>query len=363
MKKVLLIGNTGKNKVLNGQTIKVRLYKDLLIKENVDFNFVDLKDFSHHPISSLIKIKKYIKDSERIVLITAQRGVKVLIPFINSCNKKYKRPFILPMIGINILHKYTDDLNEEDHYSFMHDCNFKGVKPSKKDTKQLQKITYILPENEMIKKVLVSFFKLENVEVLQNFRDSDFECKNHKRSSDALNIIFLSRVMRNKGVFELIDAVKEINEKETLIKLDIYGEKYMDSNDSILFDSLLDSNVTYQGPCSNDKVIGTISLYDLFVFPTLFKSEGTPGVIAESFIAGVPVLSSNFTQAPALMTNGVDSIIYEPSTRDELKNALINILKERKHIDLAKNVINSRKKYFYTYNRELYLKYICGLEK
>ena len=245
----------------------------------------------------------------------------------------------------------------------MHDCNFKGVKPSKKDTKQLQKITYILPENEMIKKVLVSFFKLENVEVLQNFRDSDFECKNHKRSSDALNIIFLSRVMRNKGVFELIDAVKEINEKETLIKLDIYGEKYMDSNDSILFDSLLDSNVTYQGPCSNDKVIGTISLYDLFVFPTLFKSEGTPGVIAESFIAGVPVLSSNFTQAPALMTNGVDSIIYEPSTRDELKNALINILKERKHIDLAKNVINSRKKYFYTYNRELYLKYICGLEK
>ena len=361
MKKVLLIGNSGRNKTLNGQTIKVRLYRDLLIKEKINFIFIDLKDFSRKPLSTLRNIKKSIADCERIVLLTAQRGVKILIPFINACNKKYNRTFILPMIGINILHKYTDRLSETQNYSFFHDCDFGNVKPSKRDIRQLKKISYILPENETIKNVLIAFFKLKNVFVLQNFRDSNFSNLKSVNRNDSVKLLFLSRVAREKGVFELINVVRRICVYMPTITLDIYGEEYLKPGDIVLFNSLLCTNVRYMGPCKNESVIQTISNYDLFVFPTLYKGEGTPGVIAESFIAGVPILSSNFIQAKELMNNGIDSIIYEPPTEKKLEETLLDILNNKKYISLAKNVINTRKQYLYEYNRDKFLQYICGI--
>lgn len=359
-KAILLIGNTGNNKSLNGQTIKVRLYKDILSKENIDFTFVDLCRFKHHPFSTLKKIRNGIKTCNRIVLISAQRGTKFLIPFINRHNKKYNKPFILPMIGVNILHKYIDPLSESDHYEFMHDCNFKNVRPKRKDIKNLSKITWILPENEAIKNVICKFFGLRNVGILENFRDIENIPRREKKHNGLLNIVFLSRITKNKGIFELIHAVKTINEKNIRIKLDIYGEFYFEKKDEEYFFSLLDKNICYIGPVNNSLVIETISAYDLFVFPTLFKSEGTPGVIAESFIAGVPVLSAEFAQAETLMKNNYNSIIYSPSTSERLEKSLLSLLHNNKLKQLSENIKKDNAKYLYNYNRGYFLFYVCG---
>ena len=362
MKTILLIGNTGKNKTLNGQTVKVRLYRDTLLKEKVPFKFIELNDFSHHPFSILIKIAKEIKRCDRIVLITAQRGTRLLIPFINFINKKYKKPFVLPMIGISILHKYVDSLNEIDHYNFMNNCDFKNIRPKKQDIEQLKRITWILPENKSVKNVIVNFFGLKNVDVLENFRDFDTLTKNNKFYNGYLNVIYLSRITKKKGIFELIEIVKKINKDIVKIKLDIFGEFYLTNSEIKLFSSRLDDNIRYLGAIDNDKVVETISAYDLFVFPTLYKSEGTPGVIAESFIAGVPILSSDFIQASSLMENNHNSIIYSPATKEELEKGFITLLDNKKLDFLANNIKHENLKYSYSYNRMNFLHFICGCD-
>ena len=285
----MLIGNSGNKNHLNGQAIKVKLYKDLLTKEKVEFAFVDLNRFSRHPLSTMLKIAKKIKRYDRIVLLTAQRGVKVLIPFINFCNRKIKKPFVLPMIGVNILHKYIDSLSDDDHYAFMHNLDFKNTRPKKRDIKNLKKITYILPENELIKRVVTNFFGLNNVEVLQNFRDYDLLEKQVAKESKYINLVFLSRIAKEKGIFELIDNVSDINKSTSIVKLDIYGEKYLDKSELTIFDSKLNQDIRYLGALENDRVVDKLSFYDILVFPTLYKGEGTPGIIAESFILGGPV--------------------------------------------------------------------------
>ena len=99
MNKILLIGNSGlKHHGEDGQTVKVRLYLKKMQDEGFEVQYVDLEGFSKHIFSILSKIRKGIKVCDRIVLISAMRGCKYLIPYINRHNKKYQKPFILPLI-------------------------------------------------------------------------------------------------------------------------------------------------------------------------------------------------------------------------------------------------------------------------
>ena len=103
MNNILLIGNSGlKSGQMDGQTIKVRLYLKKMKDEGFSVCFVDLENFLRRPLSTLHRIKKGIKECARIVLLTAERGSKLLVPYINKINKKYKKPFVFPLVGTSV---------------------------------------------------------------------------------------------------------------------------------------------------------------------------------------------------------------------------------------------------------------------
>lgn len=366
MKKILLIGNSGiDHGGTDGQTVKVRLYLKKIKDEGFDCDFVDLEHFSKHPFSILLQIKRKMRDCDRIVLITAQRGSKLLIPFINHCNKKFKKPFVFPLIGTSVLHYTIDKLNDSDKNSFILNHDFSKSKNSKKWSKHLQKMTYVLPETDLLTDVFSEFYKLNNVKTLNNFRD-DFKIqKTDVRSeNESLKIVYLSRVMREKGIFDLLDVVEKINCFKKSISLDIYGECLMNDDDLKTFNLKTNSgSIKYGGRVKQEDVVETLSKYDLFVFPTRFVGEGVPGVIVESLLAGTPVLTSNFPQAHLLLTDNKDSIFFEMFNKDDLEQKLLNIINNMSIISkLKENALESSKKYTYEHERKKFLKYVCGVE-
>lgn len=358
---ILLIGNSGlKANLKDGQTLKLRLYKKKIVDEGYSASFIDLENFLHHPFSILSKIKKELKICDKVVLISGERACKLLIPFINKHNKR-KIPFVLPIVGSGVLHFSIDHLSKEDQLSFMIDGNYQLGKENKKIEKELKKIDFILPETELLKKVYSEYYHLDNCYVLNNFRDYEERKDFHHIVNEPIRLIFLSRVMRLKGIFELMDAIKDLNKEKTICKLDIYGDIDMSEEDKLLLTKILDDNITYKGSIDNNEVIDTISEYDLFVFPTNAVYEGTPGVIVESLIAGVPVLSSNFPQAKYLLKDGYDSILYEMFSKDDLKEKIIYCLNNRVLLqNMRKNALESGNKYLYKHEREKFLKSICG---
>lgn len=362
--KILLIGNSGIiNNYKDGQTTKLRLFKKTMEQEGIDIVFIDLERFFHNPFSILGQIKKQIKICDRIVLISGERACKLLIPFINRHNKKYNKPFILPIVGSGVLHFSIDHLKEEEQVKFIVDGEYSLGKRQKKIERELKKITYILPETELMKKVYSEYYHLDNCVVLNNFRVFDEKVDNHQ-ISNPLKLVFLSRVMRLKGIFELINAIKSININGVKLTLDIYGDKSLSENDLSIFNDLLDEQIIYKGSIDNKEVIQIISKYDLFVFPTNAVYEGTPGVIAESLIAGTPVLSSNFPQAKYLLKDGYDSILFKMFDIDDLKEKLIYCINSKDALfNMRKNALESGKKYLYKHERKKFLKYVCGVEE
>lgn len=362
MVRVLLIGNSGiKNHDFGGQTTKVRLYLKKLNDENVSHIFVDLENFNKHPFKILIQIRKSFHLCEKIVLITAKRGAKYLIPFINYLNRKARKDFVLPLIGTSILHYSIDKLSQDLQNDFIKNKNYSLVKPSKKIINQLKNITYILPETDLLTTIFTEYFKLNNVFTLTNFRD----CKstnNFKQSiSKPIKLIFLSRIMEMKGIFDIIDICIKLNKKELKFSLDIYGKLDFTENQNKYFSKIVEKYDYFKfcGPIDNYSVINVIKEYDLFVFPTRCVYEGTPGVLAESLIAGTPILSSNFPQINVLLTPGYDSFVYEMFNKEDLEEKLNFIYNNSEIlIYMSKNASESGQKYSYEVNRHIFLKYM-----
>ena len=359
---ICLIGNSGlKKHGVDGQTAKVRLYLKKIKDEGNDIYFIDLEGFLAHPFSILRHIKKGIKICDRTVLITAERGCKVLIPYINRLNKKYKKDFILPLVGTSVLHYSIDKLTDEEKNNFIINGDYSLVKPDKFLTKQLSKISYILPETELLTKIFREYYKLSNVYTLNNFRDVSETVYQRKVKSGILRVVFLSRVMREKGIFDLLEAIKTLDDGANLIQLDIYGKKLLDNADSDLFDSYLCDSICYNGVLEYSKVIGTLSQHDLFIFPTRFIGEGTPGVIVEALMAGTPIITSDFPQARLLLQDGIDSFFYKMGDLNDLRKK-IKLVLERPDLlkTISINAFEHGKLYTYNAERNKFLKYICG---
>ena len=366
MNRILLIGNSGRNHGgTDGQTVKVRLYLKKIKEEGFDCDFVDLENFSRHPFKIIRRIKKGILVCDRIVLITAQRGCKILVPLINRYNRKLKKPFVFPLIGTSVLHYTIDRLDDSDKNKFLLDFDFSNTKHSKKWSKRLTQMTYVLPETDLLSDVFRRYYSLNNVQTLNNFRDIvPVQKQDISPSPKQLRIIYLSRVMREKGIFDLIESVEKINTKGNDIHLDIYGELFLSERDREIFLSKINGEyMSYTGCVKQEKVIETISKYDLFVFPTRFVGEGVPGVIVESLLSGTPILTSKFPQASLLLKDGQDSIFYEMFNRNDLEQKLLNIINNMDIIKrLSDNARESSKKFTYEHERQKFLKYICGLE-
>ena len=366
MNKILLIGNSGTRKQsLDGQTIKTRLYIKKILDEGYEVQFIDLENFIKHPISTLIKISKGIKVCDRIVLLAAERGSKNLIPYINWQNKKIKKPFVLPLIGTSVLHYSIDKLGNEEKNDFFCNSNYSLAKPNKRLSRQLSKISYILPETELICRVFREFYNLSNVYLLTNFRENSNVQNNKSYSNgESIKMIFVSRVMREKGIFDLLDVTNELINDGVNIELDIYGKLVL-GNDLSLFQSLTSSNkIQYLGQVDNNNIKEILSKYNLFVFPTRFVSEGTPGVIVESLLAGTPVLTSNFPQVKYLLNNNFDSLWFNIFSKKDLKEKILLIYNGDVNLNSLRNgAKESGKRFTYYNNKEIFLRFVCGKNK
>lgn len=132
---------------------------------------------------------------------------------------------------------------------------------------------------------------------LPNFRNFDVSTLPPREPSGTIRLIHISRLIKEKGIFESIESARLLAEQGAAVKLSIYGpDEFANDADRAEFYAQVKTaknSVTYCGDLPHDKVISTIATQDFVLFPSTFADEGFPGVIVESLIAGTPVIALN----------------------------------------------------------------------
>lgn len=183
----------------------------------------------------------------------------------------------------------------------------------------------VVETNSMKNELLSLGFK--NVDIFPNFKEIfDVKFKEQKYPKQILKLAFFSRIEEPKGIYDLIDVLKQINNSKVKYTLDVYGRIQNKDEEKRFFDSISGLTfIEYKGKIDLNCVESyeVLREYDAHVFPTKYP-EGFPGTIIDFFIAGVPTISSTFARANDILTNH-DSIIYEQGNNDDLYKKLFEL--------------------------------------
>ncbi len=139
-------------------------------------------------------------------------------------------------------------------------------------------------------------------------------------------IVFAGHVCPSKGVYELVEACKEIKN----VRLVILGKETVPGTQDKLFEIVGDGAekwLTLLGNQPMAKVISYMKACTVFVLPSY--SEGFPNVILESMACGCPIVSTNVGAIPEILDSEQGrkyGICVKPKQVIELRDAIIWIL-------------------------------------
>ena len=188
-------------------------------------------------------------------------------------------------------------------------------------------------------------------ETVPNFSMRSGNLKSWQYSNDSImcRCFTFSRVTKTKGIGEAIDAIRILNGEKSgkRYTLDIYGP--LDENYKEKFYQKISEcgeDIRYCGVLNGNDILPTLSDHDLMLFPTYYDGEGMPGAVIESFMAGVPVIASDWHNNAEVVKNAYTGIVYPLGDINNLIAAIRLVTERNGELDrMHDNCMEERKKY------------------
>ncbi len=149
------------------------------------------------------------------------------------------------------------------------------------------------------------------------------------KDDETINLVFCSRVEREKGIFLLIDALEHLPEEVyRRVKLTYVGiGSGLDELKKVVSDKNLEDKVELKGFVSEDEKIRTYLKGNIFMFPS-FHGEGFPTVILEAMAAGLPVITTDIGGTKRAIEDGVNGFYLDniPPKPEDIAKKIIKVL-------------------------------------
>jgi len=313
---VFICGNFGySNNQLDGQTVKTRLLKDELSNalgpQNVVYS--DTSQWKKEPFLLYKEVKENFKNSRCIIVLLAQKGIRLLLPSFVRWKKKYGKSLRYVVIG-----GWLPDYAKRDWIL----------------ASSLKNLDVLYVETQSMKEEL-NKLGITRVSVLPNFRRFEKMNPGSKHIKLPLRAVILSRIMKEKGIHTAVEAVHSINNRaeEPCITLDIYGQvskKYAEEFQALLRNK---GNIAYKGYLEAENIQKTLLQYDIMLFPTYYHGEGMPGTIIDAYAAGLPVVASDWKYNSQLVNSGETGILFAPQSTEDLVKKLDGLMSDLQLIE------------------------------
>ena len=336
--KILIISNCYPNKNRPDSCIFIKNLYDALNKNQLDVNCVFLSLTGKE--SKLKKILKYIK-------YHFSAFYNILTNKYDIIHINYVSHNILITIFAKIVSKakiinnyHGSDLYEVKQkwfYQFINKISDMIILPSftfkNRVEEKAGKLTnsYIFPSSGIDQNI----FKYNYNQLVQNILN------------DTIEIAYVSSVNREKGIYEAIEAVNDVNTtttKGTKVKLHIIGN----GPDLHYIKNYRSKYINIIGPVQQKSIPNYLKTCSLFLFPSKrTKTESLGLVPLEAMSMGLPVIASDIPITKEYVTDDYNGFIFKKGDSKELSDKIIkyiNLSVENK-ITMSKRAYNISKKY------------------
>ena len=193
--------------------------------------------------------------------------------------------------------------------------------------------THIIPEGEGVKKDLLGHgITHKPIRVLGDgsVKGIDLKRFHGKRSgnrSEKFIFLFVGRIVRDKGINELVEAFVQLNQKYADCRLVLVGS-FEDNLDPIsaktrqMIKACPDIDVL--GEKLGDELVDCYASADCYVFPSY--REGFPNTVLEAGAMGLPCIVTDINGSREIIEEGRNGVIIPPRDASALYQAMERML-------------------------------------
>lgn len=157
---------------------------------------------------------------------------------------------------------------------------------------------------------------------------SDFDI--NTRTGEGMNLLFLSRVEKEKGIYETIETYRILKHSYPELSLTVAGNGSELSNVRNFIAENKISDVEITGPLSGDKLINTFRKALLLVL--ISYGEGLPTVVLEGMAFGLPIITRNVGGIPDFFENDKMGFSTDSMNPQVFADAISELLSNKKKL-------------------------------
>lgn len=168
-------------------------------------------------------------------------------------------------------------------------------------------------------------FGIEHTAIINNIVEQcapDTAPKSLKKG-ETLQLVFIGQISKNKGVFDLLDAMAAVKSSNANVHLTLCGGGDIDKLNHLIKEKALNDSVTYAGWVNPNQRNQILSQCHCLILPSYV--EGLPICVLEAMSHGLAVIASNVGGIPDIVSDGENGILINPQKVDEIKDAIITI--------------------------------------
>jgi len=317
--------------VADGQAVRTRIITNAIkARFGIDkVHMVNTNNWKKRKLSLLFATLHMIFYCEKIIIMPADNGFKLIVPLLNIMSYFHKNKIIYIVIG-----------------GFLPNL----LRRNSKYIKYLKKYQAIFVQTTNLKQE-INVLGLKNTYILSNLKDMEKRNVSDIKqiNADNIKVCTLSRINIEKGILDAIDAVKIANTilKKKKIQLDIFG--IVSKGFEEQFYNLLRQHsdfVEYKGVVPYDKTVGVLKDYFCLVFPTYYYGEGFAGTFIDAFFSGVPIITTNWKHNSEIIKEAKNGFLVNIKSPNEIADRLVYLYKNRLiQYEISINNLNEAVKY------------------
>lgn len=152
-----------------------------------------------------------------------------------------------------------------------------------------------------------------------------------QQQSSTINIVFLSNLFSDKGVFVALEAARIIEERAGNDKLKLrwsFIGKWHNENTRQQFTVFAEQHnltqyIDHTGPLYNEYKFLRMVNMDILIFPTFYKHETWGNVILEAMMFKIPVIASEYVAIPEMVQPDVNGYLISKQDAQALADKIM----------------------------------------
>ncbi len=235
------------------------------------------------------------------------------------CKKVYKVPYIISALGADVPGFNIGDWRLDAYHAL--------TKPLSKSI--WKSSSHTIANSNSLKETCKKFSPEQEIEIISNGVDTElfYPDKNKHSKSNEVQLLFISRLMPQKGIDILIKACNVLNKRGiTNYKLTIVGEGHLKGLMFSLIDEYnLKDKINYLGWKDLEELPNIYRAADIFILPSVM--EGMPSVVLQAMASGLPIVASRVKGFEELLEGNINGLFAEYNNPDEFAEALEKLIK------------------------------------